>query len=157
RAAPTAEHLDRLLAGMESTSGEAGRQIPPADRRRQSGYGANTAQQFAGREPQFTAAQLLHAAPSPGWFLLGLIAVLLEPSALHAQPTCRTERQKPAGIDDRPRQSALADAAGPRATSAPPHLTRGGWPPPYRTACRWLSESASIRRRVKNRRCHRQP
>jgi len=23
--------------------------------------------------------------------------------------------------------------------------------------CRWLSESASIRRRVKNRRCHRQP
>jgi hypothetical protein len=84
----------------------------------------NTAQQFAGREPQFTAAQLLHAAPSPGWFLLGLAAVLLEPSALHAQPTCRTERQKPAGIDDRPRPSALADAAGPRATSAPPRLTR---------------------------------
>src|SRR5271156_3027898 len=79
-----------------------------------------------GREPQFTAAQLLHAAPSPGWFLLGLIAVLLEPSALHAQPTCRTERQKPAGIDDRPRPSSLADAAGPRAPSPPPHLTRGG-------------------------------
>src|ERR1700733_5478800 len=118
---------------MESTSGEAGRQIPPAVRRRQSGYGANTAQQFAGREPQFTAAQLLHAAPSLGWFLLGLIAVLLEPSALHAQPTCRTERQKPARIDDRPRPSALADAAGPRTTSAPPHLIRGGWPPPYRT------------------------
>ena len=108
--------LDHLLAGMESTSGEAGRQIPSAVRRRQSGDGANTAQQFAGREPQFTAAQLLHAASSPGWFLLELAAVLLEPSAVHAQPTRRTERQKPAGIDDRPRPSALANAAGPRAT-----------------------------------------
>src|SRR6267154_2288269 len=102
---------------MESTSGEAGRQVPLAFRGRQAGYGANTAQQFAGRKPQFTAAQLLHAAPSPGWFLLGLIAVLLEPSALHAQPTRRTERQTP---------PALADAAGPRATSAPALLTRGG-------------------------------
>src|SRR5712672_2095087 len=111
---------------MESTSGEAGRQVPLAFRGRQAGYGANTAQQFAGREPQFTAAQLLHAAPSPGWFLLGLAAVLLEPSAPHAQSTCGTERQKPAGIDDRPRPSALVDAAGPRAASAPPRLIRGG-------------------------------
>src|SRR3982751_3223410 len=110
---------------MEPTSGETGRQVPYAVRRRQPGYGANTAQQFAGREPQFTAAHLLHAAPSPGRLILGLAAVLLEPSALHAQPTCRTERQKPAGIDDQPRPSTLADAAGPRATSAPPRLNPG--------------------------------
>jgi hypothetical protein len=103
-------------------------------RRRQPGHGADPAQQFAGRKPQFTTAQLLHAAPSSGRFLLGLAAVLLEPSALHAQPTCRTERQKPAGIDDRPRPSALAGAAGPRATSAPPRLTQGGWPPPDKIA-----------------------
>src|SRR3954447_6010411 len=103
-------------------------------RRRQPRHGANTAQQFAGREPQFTAAHLLHPAPSPGQLIFGLAAVLLEPSALHAQPTCRTHRQEPAGIDDQPRPSALADAAGPRASSAPPRLNRGGWPPPYRTA-----------------------
>jgi hypothetical protein len=37
RAAPIAEHLDRLWAGMESSSDEAGRQIPCAVRRRQPG------------------------------------------------------------------------------------------------------------------------
>src|ERR1700761_9149367 len=90
-------------------------QIPPAVRRRQPGYGADTTQQLAGREHQFTAAQLLHPAPPPRRFILGPTAVLLEPSALHAQPTCRTQRQKSARIDDRPRPSALVDAAGPRA------------------------------------------
>jgi hypothetical protein len=110
---------------MESPSGEVGRQIPCAVRRRQPGHGANTAQQFAGREHQFTATQLLHAAPPPGRFVLGITSVFHEPSALHAQPTCRTQRQKPARIDDRPRPSALVDAAGPRANSAPVRLTRG--------------------------------
>jgi hypothetical protein len=37
---------------------------------------------------------------------------------------------------DRPRPSALADAAGPRATSAPALLTRGGWPLLDRTTFR---------------------
>ena len=119
--------------GWNATSGEVGRQIPYAVRRRQPGHGADTAQQFAGREHQFTATQLLHPAPPLGRFVLGLAAVLLEPSALHAQPTCRTQRQKPARIDDRPRPSALVDAAGPRANPAPARLTRGGWPPPDRT------------------------
>jgi len=48
------------LAGMESTSGEVGREIPPTVRRRQPGHGTNTAQQFAGRKSQpvvFTAPQ----------------------------------------------------------------------------------------------------
>ena len=35
------------------------------------------------------------------------------------------------------------------------HARRYGGP--RHGTCRWLSESASIRRRVKNRRCHRQP
>jgi hypothetical protein len=65
--------------------------------------------------------------------LPGLAAVLSEPSMLHAQPPCRAQRQKPAGIDDRSKSSALADAAGPRAASAPASLNRGGWPPPHRT------------------------
>ena len=39
-------------------------------------------------------------------------------------------RQKPTGTDDRPRPSALAHPAGPRTTSAPAGLNRGGWPPP---------------------------
>jgi hypothetical protein len=71
-----------------------------------------------------TTSPCAATAPPPGQFILGLAAVLLEPSALHAQPTCRTQRQEPARIDDRPRPSALVDAAGPRATSTPASLTQ---------------------------------
>ena len=49
---------------------------------------------------------------------------------LHAQPAGRAQRQKPTGINDGPRSSALADVVGPRPTSASAGLTRGGWPPP---------------------------
>jgi len=38
--------------------------------------------------------------------------------------------KEPAGTDDRPRSSALADPAGHGTASASARLTRGGWPPP---------------------------
>ena len=47
-----------------------------------------------------------------------------KPPALHAQPVRRAPRQKSPRSDDRPRPSALADAAGPRTTSASASLTR---------------------------------
>src|SRR5271166_5626496 len=83
----------------------------------------------SGGEPELAAAGLLYAAPPPGRFVTELAAVLPEPSALHAQLSYRTQRQKPTGIDDRPRPSALAHLAGPAASSAPASLTWGGWPP----------------------------
>ena len=110
--------------GWNRLRAKLGGKFHTAVRRRQPRHGANTAQQFAGREPQFTTAQLLHASPPPRRFILGFAAILLEPSALHAQPTGRTQRQEPARIDDRPRPSALADVAGPRATSTPTSLTQ---------------------------------
>ncbi len=88
------------------------------------------AQQLAGGEPEFAAAPLLHPAPAPRRLVSGLAAVLPEPPPRPAQPTCRTPGQEPAGVDDRPRSSALADPAGPGTASAPARLTRGGWPPP---------------------------
>jgi hypothetical protein len=97
-------------------------QVPYLVRRRQPGHGANTAQQLAGREPQLAAAYLLHAAPPPGQLVPRLAPVFPEPSALHAQPVRRVTRQKPPR-SDRPRPSALADAARPRTTSASASLT----------------------------------
>ena len=44
-----------VLAGLEPASREAGRQVPHVVRGRQPGDGANTAQQFAGGEPELTA------------------------------------------------------------------------------------------------------
>jgi hypothetical protein len=133
RAASLAEHLDRILAGVEPASSEARRHVPCGLRCRQPGHGRNTAQQFTGGKPQLAAAHLLHAAPPLGRFIPGLAAVLPEPSVVHAQPMCRAQRQEPTGIDDRPRPSALAYATGPRVTSAPASLNRGGWSPPHRT------------------------
>src|SRR5271157_1799139 len=57
-------------------------QVPRAVRGGEPDHGANTAQQFAGGEPQFAAAHLLHAAPPSGRFVSELVAVLPEPSAL---------------------------------------------------------------------------
>ena len=90
------------------------------------GHGADPTQQFAGGESQLTTSQLLHTTPSSGRLVFRLTAVLPEPSPLHAQPGCRAHRQKPTGIDDRPRPCALADAVGPRTRSAATRLIRGG-------------------------------
>src|SRR3954451_16498335 len=95
RAASLAKHLDRLLAGVEPASSKTRQQVPRRLRRREPGYGADPAQQLAGGEPQRAAAYLLHAAPPLGRFIPGLAAVLLEPSAFHAQPMCRAQRQEP--------------------------------------------------------------
>src|SRR3954464_4157307 len=95
RAASLAEHLDRLLAEVEPASSKARQQVPRRLRRGEPGHGANPAQQLAGGEPQRAAAYLLHAAPPLRRFILGLVAVLPEPSVLHAQPPCRAQRQKP--------------------------------------------------------------
>jgi hypothetical protein len=43
RAAPLAEHVDRILAGVEPASSEARRQVPCGLRRRQQCHGRNTA------------------------------------------------------------------------------------------------------------------
>jgi acyl-CoA synthetase (AMP-forming)/AMP-acid ligase II len=72
--------------GWNRLRAKLGDKIPPAVRRRRSGYGANTAQQFAGREPQFTAAQLLHAAPSPGWYYVGLLRFFIGASCATGVP-----------------------------------------------------------------------
>ncbi len=93
-------------------------------------HGGHAAQQLAGGDPQLAAAHLLYPAPAPRRGVSGPAAILPEPSALPAQPTCRTPRQEPAGVDDRPRPSALADPARPGTASAPTRLTRGGCPPP---------------------------
>src|SRR5271166_5662676 len=81
--------LMRLLAGVEPASNKDGQQVPRAVRRGEPSLGTNTGQQFAGGEPQFAAAHLLHAAPPSGRSVSELGAVLPEPSAFHAQPACR--------------------------------------------------------------------
>jgi len=133
RAAPIGQHLNCILAGVEPASNEDRLQVQRSLRRREPGHGANTAQQLVDREPQLAATQLLHTAPPPGRLVSGLATFLPEPSTLHAQPAGRAQRQKSAGIDDRPRPSTLAHPAGPRASSAPASLTRGGWGLPYAT------------------------
>jgi hypothetical protein len=129
RAAPLAQHLARILAGMEPASSDNGRQVPHALRRREPGHGAHPAQQLAGGEPQLAAAQLLHPAPAPGRLVSRLAAVLPQPPALPAQPACRAPGQEPTETDDRPKPSALAHPAKPGTASAPASLTRGGSPP----------------------------
>ena len=129
-AAPLAQHLARILAGMEPASRADREQVPHPVRRREPGHGRYAAQQLAGGEPQLAAAPLLHPAPPSGRGVSGLAAVLPEPSPLPAQPARRAPRQKPMRADDRPRPSALADPARPGTASAPASLTRGGSPPP---------------------------
>src|SRR6201992_1388194 len=115
---------------MEPASGEDWRQVPRPPPSGAPDHDADPAQQFARRKPQLAAAQRLHIAPPSGQPVSEFVALLPQPSALHAQPVGRAHRQEPAGIDDRRTPSALAHPAGPRAASEPARLRRGGCPPP---------------------------
>ncbi len=60
-----------------------------------------------------------------GCLIPGPVAVLPQPPPLPAQPARRAPGQEPAGADDRPGPSALADPTGSGTASAPAGLTTG--------------------------------
>jgi hypothetical protein len=102
----------------------------------QAGHGRDTALQLYGRELEFQAAQLFHAASPARRGVPELAAILPESPHVSTQPRARTCWEKSQAIDDRLRAPALADDAGLWSAAAAAKLIRcrsTGLPPFHRT------------------------